>query len=595
MILADEAVILPAQARRAREPHTASRGRLAGVAFAGAVVIASATALVLFAHGFQPHGQAGTVGQVVVDGIWIATGLIAWTRRPGNLVGPLMTAAGFADVAPQLYWHAALPFTVAQLASAVFVPVFVHLLLAFPSGRLPGRLERRLVAFTYAAAVLLSPIFQLFWDPRGTDCPRCPRNLLLVDDDHAVWNALHVAGSLILLAVLLTTAVLLVRRLSTATRPTRRAFAPVLVAAVTAVVLLLAAVAVDTAGGGGRVLAAIAGVAWAAIPVAFLVGVLRTRLHRSAVAALVVELGSSLPPGGVRDAIARTLGDPSLELGFWLPEYERYVDADGSALSLGEQPGRAVTVLVHDGRRLAAIVHDPALLDERELLEAVGAAAGLTLENARLQAELRARLAELRASRMRIVAAGDAERRRLERDLHDGAQQRLLGIRLALKLARGRVQDGRAVEALLAEVDAEVVDALSELRALARGIHPAILIEQGLGPALAALVRRAPAPVELAVCSERLPASVEATAYFVAAEALANVVKHADASRVTIGVSRTNGSLAIDVADDGRGGADPGGAGLCGLRDRVEALDGRLRVESPPEGGTRVTAAIPCV
>ena len=216
------------------------------------------------------------------------------------------------------------------------------------------------------------------------------------------------------------------------------------------------------------------------------------------------------------------------------------------------------------------------------------------LENSRLQAELRAQLAEVRASRARIVEAGDAERRRLERDLHDGAQQRLLGIRLALQLARGHAGDQQAVEELLSEADAEVLGALEELRALARGIHPAILTEDGLAAALAGLARRAPVPVELRVCPERMSAPVEATAYFVAGEALANVVKHAHASHVTIDVTRANGALAIEVTDDGVGGADANGAGLRGLRDRVEALDGQLRIESPSVGGTRVTAAIPC-
>jgi signal transduction histidine kinase len=241
-----------------------------------------------------------------------------------------------------------------------------------------------------------------------------------------------------------------------------------------------------------------------------------------------------------------------------------------------------VTVLEHDGNPIAALVHDRSLLDDPELVQAVGAAASLALENARLQAELRAQLEEVRASRARIVSAGDAERRRLERDLHDGAQQRLLGVRLALQLARGRLADGGAVtDELLAEVDTEVVDALEELRVLARGIHRAILTEEGLAAALAALARRAPVPVELTVCPQRLPAPVEATAYFVAAEALANVAKHANACRVAIEVTRRNGTLGVQVADDGVGGADPGGAGLRGLRDRVEALDGRLEIESP--------------
>jgi signal transduction histidine kinase len=204
-------------------------------------------------------------------------------------------------------------------------------------------------------------------------------------------------------------------------------------------------------------------------------------------------------------------------------------------------------------------------------------------------------LAEVRASRARIVEASDAERSRLERDLHDGAQQRLLGIRLVLQIARGQAGDVGAVEQLLAEVDTEVVGALEELRALARGIHPAILTEEGLAPALSALARRAPVPVEVTVCSERLPAPLEATAYFVAAEALANIAKHAQASRAVIEVIRTNGRVTVEVADNGGGGADAEGTGLRGLRDRVEALDGQLEVESPLGVGTRVSAAIPCV
>ena len=218
------------------------------------------------------------------------------------------------------------------------------------------------------------------------------------------------------------------------------------------------------------------------------------------------------------------------------------------------------------------------------------------LEVERLQAQLRAQLVEVRASRARIVEAGDAERRRLERDLHDGAQQRLLGVRLALRTARMRLADGRtdSVDELLAEADAEVMDALAELRDLAHGIQPAVLTEEGIGPALAALARRTPVPVQLEVSAGRLPPAVEATAYFVAAESLANIVKHADASWARVSVVTGEGRVLVAVDDDGRGGADPDGAGLRGLRDRVEAVDGRFLVESPAGGGTHVSASIPC-
>ena len=574
-----------------------NRRLLVVLALAGLTVIAAAASLVLFAHGFQPFGRAEKLAQVGTDAIWIATGLIAWQRRPGNLVGPLMMAVGFGDVAQQLYWHAALPFTLANLVAFLFLPIFLQLFLAFPSGRLQTRFEHRFVAFAWVVVVPSVLAAQLAWEPRTSRCPNCPRNLFLVEYHRSVWHAIAGVGEVVFIAMLVTLVVLLIGHLLRSSAATRRALVPVLAAAATAV-LLFGAVLVVSAFGvetEGSVLLWFADVAYAAIPVAFLVGLLRTRLHRSAVAGLVVELQSLPPPAELRDAIARCLGDSSLQLAFWLPQGENYVDAGGHALDLHIDPVRVVTTLERDGKRLAALVHDPALLDEPQLLDAVGAAAGLALENARLQAELRSRLAEVRASRARIVAAGDAERRRLERDLHDGAQQRLLGIRLALQLARGRLADGGgSVDELLAETDAEVVDALAELRALARGIHPAVLSEEGLAPALASLTRRAAVPVVVTVCDERLPAPVEATAYFLAAEALANVAKHARASRASIEVMRTNGRMSIAVSDDGVGGADEAGAGLRGLRDRVEALDGRLEVESPPGGGTRVSAAIPC-
>jgi signal transduction histidine kinase len=253
-------------------------------------------------------------------------------------------------------------------------------------------------------------------------------------------------------------------------------------------------------------------------------------------------------------------------------------------------------MLEQDGKPLAALVYDPFLLEDTALVEAAGAAARLALENARLQAELRAQLVEVRASRARIVEAGDAERRRLERDLHDGAQQRLLAIRLALRLARGRGGGEDGADVLLAEAESELMETLEELRDLARGIHPAILTDAGLAPALETLARRTALPVELtSLPNRRLPRPVEAAAYFLASEALANITKHAGATCVSIDVVERVGRLEIDIADDGVGGADPaGGSGLLGLRDRVEALGGTLGIESPPGRGTRLHAELPC-
>ena len=258
---------------------------------------------------------------------------------------------------------------------------------------------------------------------------------------------------------------------------------------------------------------------------------------------------------------------------------------------------RATTMVRHEGATVAALVHDPRLKEQPDLLETVSAAAGLAVENQRLDAALRARVEELRRSRARIVEAGYAARRRLERDLHDGAQQRLVALALDLRLARSKLEkDPAAVAELLDASIAELSQATEELRELARGIHPALLTDRGLGAALDALATRAPLPVELAdVPAERLPEPVETAAYFVVAEALTNVAKYADATHATVSVERANGTLRVEVTDDGVGGADPAaGTGLRGLEDRLAALDGRLVVSSPAGSGTIVRAEVPC-
>ena len=331
--------------------------------------------------------------------------------------------------------------------------------------------------------------------------------------------------------------------------------------------------------------------ALAAVPVAFLVGLLRTRLARGALADLMVELGRPLAPGSLRNALARALRDPSLAIAYWLGD--RYVDADGRPVTL---PGdREVTHIERDGRRVAALVHDS--YDDPDLVASAGAAAGLALENERLQAQLRARLEDLRASRARIVEAAEGERRRIERDLHDGTQQRLVSIAMTLGLAESKLdRDPDAVRPLLDQARAGLKDALAELRELSQGIHPGILTERGLNAALEELAYRAHVPLELEVAlGERLPDRVEAAAYYVVSEALTNVAKHAGASAVRIRVQQTDGRAVVEVADDGVGGADgTQGTGLRGLADRVDALGGRLLVESPAGRGTVVHAEIPC-
>ncbi len=299
----------------------------------------------------------------------------------------------------------------------------------------------------------------------------------------------------------------------------------------------------------------------------------------------------------VREALAERLGDRTLTIAYWLPERGLFVDERGHPVTLPE-PGMAKTwtAVEHQGSRVAAIIHDTELQARPELVEAAAAGAVLALDNERLKADLRARLEDLRASRRRIVEAIVETRRRLERDLHDGAQQQLVSLSVDLQLLRGRIADGPAVE-LLDETIAKLGEAQSELRELARGIHPAMLSERGLAPALEALAQRSVVPVELELRLDgRLPAEVEAAGYFVAAEALTNVAKYARASHARVTASGNGGVLALEVADDGVGGADAtGGSGLRGLSDRVAALDGELTVDSPVGSGTRVTAILPSI
>jgi signal transduction histidine kinase len=299
--------------------------------------------------------------------------------------------------------------------------------------------------------------------------------------------------------------------------------------------------------------------------------------------------------GPVRELLAESLGDRSVSIAYWLPDREMFVDEVGHPVAMPEPgSGRAWTAVERDGRPVAAIVHDAALDTSRELVTAAAAASSMALDNERLKADLRARLEELRESRLRIVAATDAARRRIERDLHDGAQQQLVALALELRLLKARIDDPEAGP-LIDQLSERLASALAELRELARGIHPSILTDRGLGPAIASLADRAAVPVDFDVAVEqRLPAPIEAAAYFLVAEALTNVAKYAHASSVTVDVRPEDGELVVLVADDGVGGVDlAAGSGLRGLVDRLAAVDGTLTIESPPGVGTRLLARIP--
>jgi signal transduction histidine kinase len=332
----------------------------------------------------------------------------------------------------------------------------------------------------------------------------------------------------------------------------------------------------------------------AAIPAGFLAGLVATRLARGAIADLAVQLGHGVPLGGLRVALARALRDPTLSLAFPSPGGVGFVDPDGRPIEVpaSSDSARGVARLERDGELLAALLYDPAIeVEDPGRVNAVASVAGMALENERLAAQVRAQLEEVRASRTRIVEAADAERRRIERDLHDGAQQRLVA--LAMRLDQARSQAAGAGD-LIDSTTAELLTAIREVRDLARGLHPTILSERGLAAAVEALAERAPLPVRASVVEGRLPDEVETAAYFLVAEALTNAAKHASAREVNVDLTLDANALHVIVTDDGTGGADPQrGSGLQGLTDRLAVVGGTLSIESPTGEGTTLRASIP--
>jgi signal transduction histidine kinase len=541
-------------------------------------------------HVAEPGLQAVLIDWITLP--YVLGGLIAWWRRPDSRFGPLMVAAGFATFLSSLQWaNAALPYTIGLAFDLIPAALFLHVFLAFPSGRLQRRPERVAVATAYSAAVGLQLVKMLLGGV-GAD------NLLAVVAEPAAANTVQDVQLIALSALCLAGVALLAARRRRSGRALRRSvallvdsFALGLVAL--AVLLVAGAFELSAFETIRRITFAVIGIA----PVAFLIGLLDARLARSAVGELVVELRADPAPADLPDAFARALRDPSLTLAYWVPQFESWADLEGRPVELPKpESGRATTFIDRDGAHVAALLHDRSLDDERELLDAVSAAAGIALENGRLHAELRAGLEELRGSRGRVIEAGQKERQLLERNLHDGAQQRLIALSLDLTRLEARLGPNPEAKAGLDRARREIALSLEELRGVARGIHPAVVSGHGLAVALESLAARAPVPVRLTVEIEgRVEERLEVAAYYVVCESLANIGKHAQATSATVDVARRNGEIVVEVVDDGVGGADSErGSGLRGLADRVEALDGRLRVWTPLGGGTRVRADMPC-
>jgi signal transduction histidine kinase len=524
---------------------------------------------------------------------YILAGLVAWLRRPESRLGVLMIAGGFASGLSALQLtHVEALYTIGALFDILPAAVFLHVVLAFPDGRLRSRFERLLVAAAYTSALGLQ-LVKLSLGAPGLD------TLLEISARPDAAAVVEKVQLLSLSACCLVGVGVLAARRRSAGRPRRHSLALLIDSFAVGLVLIAVLFVFGTyAWPGFKEIQRVTLVVIGLCPIVFLLGLLDARLARSAIGDLILELRRNPAPANLQAALARALRDPSLQVAYWLPDFAAYVDREGRAVDLGvEDEGRATTPIDRDGAHVAALVHDGALAEEQELLDAVGAAAGIALENERLHAELRARLEELRGSRARVIEAGQKERQRLERNLHDGAQQRLIALSLELSRLQGSLAGEPDARARLADARREIALSLEELRDVARGIHPAVLSGHGLEVALESIAARASLPVRLTIELEgRLPERVEVAAYYVVAESLANVAKHAHAHDAVVSVARTSDRLVVEVVDDGIGGADTErGSGIRGLADRVEALGGRLRVWTPSGGGTRVKAEIPCV
>jgi signal transduction histidine kinase len=504
----------------------------------------------------------------------IACGLIAWARRPQSRVGPLIAITGFAWFLGTLADSDIDAVATLGLALAtLYLGSLFHAIIGYPSGRPSGWLTAVVVAACYMYAAT-------------------------VEGARSNVAAISVVTIVVVLIVLGTT----IRGYRLAAGADRQARLTAIVAA--------AAVALPLAGGSvGRLFAAgpdmeravLGGleIALVFIAVVFLVDFLRARWSQAAVTELVVDLGDDSETGTLRARLAGALGDQSLAIAYWLPEASTYVDELGDPVELPTPgSGKAVTVIEQHGERIAALVHDATVLDDPGLIDAVASAARIAFSNVRLRAQVRGHITELDASRRRIINATDAQRRRLQVELRLGVGRRLADVERQLDVAirHAHSAPNREAGALLEDAERELHQAQAELQELAAGIHPALLTEQGLGPALSALAERANVPIRLVVATDPLPAAIETAIYFVCAEALTNVGKYALASRVDLEVRAEGDLVTVLIADDGVGGADPSvGSGLKGMADRIEALGGRLSVDSPAGTGTRLLARIPAV
>jgi signal transduction histidine kinase len=569
--------------------HTALVLAAAGVALAGGIEIVQSAYLRL--------GPTGVLTPVA-GFLYAAAGLVAWWRRPSNRLGVIMFSGGLLWLLSGLVdLDAPVLIDIGIVLATVPIAVIVHLLHAFPSGRLRTPLPRWTVGAGYAVCLLLQVPLYLFApsaSPNGTLAIADRPGLL----DAGIWLQ-RGAG----LSVMAVTAAVLAVRLAGATRRQRRVLAPLYLYGIVAVIAvpLVASVVRPLTGISPTTTGIVQVAILAAAPLGFASAVLLGGFARTSE---IQELGAWLGRDvaqrpALAEALSHALGDPSLQLAFWIPERSTFVDAEGQPMVLDEIAIEPALVDVELGsRRVGAILYDATLIDDPELVRAAGRVVALAIDQQRLDVELRASQQQLQRSRARVIEAADRERERIARDLHDGLQAELVLLAVEAQRLASQPATPAVTAAAAIQLRARIDGAAAELRQLVHAVMPAGLIERGLTAATEDLIDRMPVPTTLDVDvteAEQLPPLVQSTAYFVIAEALANAVKHARPNKIVVRIERRDHHLTIDIRDDGIGGAQPGaGLGLRGLTDRIDVLGGRLDIESPEGQGTQIVARLPC-
>jgi signal transduction histidine kinase len=500
----------------------------------------------------------------------VTCGMLAWRQQPESRSGALLVACGFAwfaaNFAPSVRGLADQWPPLATVAAALVYlhrGFLMHAIVTYPTGRIGSRLGGATVMLGYAACFVPA-----IWRSNGLTVAAMAGFAV------ATWTITDRAS----------------RDGATAARLARLAALGLSAVLVTGSIARFVDPTVEVVGFSLFAYE----VSLVAVSIGLSLGLRSRAPDRKAVTDLVVELGETRS-GSLRDGLATVLGDPDLQVGYWIPDRSAYVDTEGNPIALPDgSAGQVVTSVERDGLPVAAVIHDPAVLDDPRIVGAIADAARLAASNAALHARVRAQVVELDSSRLRLVAVGEEERRGIERRLQHGAVRRLHAIEGLLDAWRASSSGSPAAISRVTAAGSELSAALHEIEELARGLRPRSLSEHGLATALTELAARSSVAVAGSVPPKRWPSEIEATAYYVCAEALANVAKHALATTVDVTLSEEGGWLRIAIRDDGVGGADPErGTGLQGLRDRVEAMGGRLSIDSQPGQGTRLVALLP--